>query len=128
MASIINLLQKNLNLKVKPLSMVNMWMLLMVENFNNQSCNRWKIMWSCKCNHKDVDLAVKASRKAFNSGVWSRSAPEHRKRSVIKICWVIKKHGTENSVLECVDSGKLIADCIKRLLTMLQCTFNGMEN
>ena len=23
-----------------------------------------------KCNHKDVDLAVKASRKAFNSGVW----------------------------------------------------------
>ncbi|KRP04867.1 MAG: hypothetical protein ABS16_05250, partial [Pelagibacteraceae bacterium BACL20 MAG-120920-bin64] len=28
-----------------------------------------------KCNHKDVDLAVKASRKAFNSGVWSRTSP-----------------------------------------------------
>jgi len=23
-----------------------------------------------KCNHKDVDLAVKVSRKAFSSGVW----------------------------------------------------------
>ena len=28
-----------------------------------------------KCNHKDVDLAVKVSRKAFESGVWSRSTP-----------------------------------------------------
>ena len=26
-----------------------------------------------KCSHKDVDLAVKVSRKAFSSGVWSRS-------------------------------------------------------
>ena len=26
-----------------------------------------------KCNHKDVDLAVKVSRKAFNSGI----GPEH---------------------------------------------------
>ena len=32
-----------------------------------------------KCNHKDVDLAVKVSRKAFNSGVWSRTSPEFRK-------------------------------------------------
>ena len=32
-----------------------------------------------KCNNKDVDLAVKVSRKAFNSGVWSRTSPEFRK-------------------------------------------------
>ena len=32
-----------------------------------------------KCNAKDVDLAVKVSRKPFNSGVWSRSSPEFRK-------------------------------------------------
>ena len=32
-----------------------------------------------QCNVKDVDLAVKVSRKAFNSGVWSRTSPEFRK-------------------------------------------------
>ena len=37
-----------------------------------------------KCNNKDVDLAVKVSRKAFESGVWSRSTPEHRKEVLIK--------------------------------------------
>ena len=37
-----------------------------------------------KCNHKDVDLAVKVSRKAFNSGVWSRTSPEFRKDVLLK--------------------------------------------
>ena len=68
-----------------------------------------------KCNHKDVDLAVKTSRKAFNSGVWSRSAPEHRKEVLLKFADLLRKHGNENSVLECVDTGKLIADCINEV-------------
>ena len=37
-----------------------------------------------KCNHKDVDLAVKVARKTFDSGVWSRSTPEHRKEVLLK--------------------------------------------
>ena len=32
-----------------------------------------------KCNTKDVDLAVKVSRKAFNNGVWSRTSPNLEK-------------------------------------------------
>jgi len=68
-----------------------------------------------KCNHKDVDLAVKVSRKAFDSGVWSRSTPEHRKEVLLKFAELLRKHGIENSVLECVDTGKLIADCINEV-------------
>ena len=68
-----------------------------------------------KCNNKDVDLAVKVSRKAFESGVWSRSAPEHRKEVLLKFAELLRKHGIENSVLECVDTGKLIADCINEV-------------
>ena len=68
-----------------------------------------------KCNHKDVDLAVKVSRKVFNSGVWSRSTPEHRKEILLKFAELLRKHGVENSVLECVDTGKLIADCINEV-------------
>ena len=65
-----------------------------------------------KCNYKDVDLAVKSSRKAFESGVWSRTSPEFRKDILLKFAELLRKHGEENSVLECVDTGKLIGDCI----------------
>jgi 4-(gamma-glutamylamino)butanal dehydrogenase len=68
-----------------------------------------------KCNHKDVDLAVKVSRKAFESGIWSRTTPEHRKEVLLKFAELLRKHGDENSVLECVDTGKLIADCINEV-------------
>jgi len=68
-----------------------------------------------KCNNKDVDLAVKVSRKAFESGVWSRSTPEHRKEVLLKFAELLRKHGVENSVLECVDTGKLIVDCINEV-------------
>tara|TARA_Y100000287_G_scaffold2684_1_gene2246 strand:- start:114 stop:1595 length:1482 start_codon:yes stop_codon:yes gene_type:complete len=68
-----------------------------------------------KCNHKDVDLAVKVSRKAFNSGAWSRCSPEHRKEVLLKFAELLRKHGDENSVLECVDTGKLISDCVNEV-------------
>ncbi len=74
-----------------------------------------KLCTVAKCNHKDVDLAVKVSRKAFNSGVWSRSSPEHRKEVLLKFSELLRKHGNENSVLECVDTGKLISDCINEV-------------
>ncbi|MDC3187983.1 aldehyde dehydrogenase family protein, partial [Candidatus Pelagibacter sp.] len=74
-----------------------------------------KICTVAKCNEKDVNLAVKVSRKAFNSGVWSRSSPEHRKEILLKFAELLRKHGNENSVLECVDTGKLILDCINEV-------------
>ena len=74
-----------------------------------------KLCTVAKCNHKDVDLAVKVSRKAFNSGVWSKSSPEHRKEVLLKFAELLRKQGDENSVLECIDTGKLIADCINEV-------------
>ena len=68
-----------------------------------------------KCNSKDVDLAVKVSRKAFNSGVWSRTSPEFRKDVLLKFAELLRKHGVENSVLECIDTGKLIGDCVNEV-------------
>ena len=68
-----------------------------------------------KCNNKDVDLAVKVSRNAFESGIWSRSTPEHRKEVLIKFAKLLSEQGEENSVLESVDTGKLITDCINEV-------------
>jgi aldehyde dehydrogenase (NAD+)/gamma-glutamyl-gamma-aminobutyraldehyde dehydrogenase len=74
-----------------------------------------KLCTVAKCNHKDVNLAVKVSRKSFSSGVWSRSSPEHRKEVLLKFAELLRKHGDENSVLECVDTGKLVTDCINEV-------------
>ena len=74
-----------------------------------------KLCTVAKCNEKDVNLAVKVSRKAFNSGVWSKSSPEHRKEVLLKFAELLRKHGDENSVLECVDTGKLVTDCINEV-------------
>ena len=71
-----------------------------------------KLCTVAKCNEKDVNLAVKVSRKAFNSGVWSRSSPEYRKEVLLKFAELLRKYGNENSVLEWVDTGKIILDCI----------------
>ncbi len=74
-----------------------------------------KLCSVAKCNSKDVDLAVKVSRKAFNSGVWSRTSPEFRKDVLLKFAELLRDHGVENSVLECIDTGKLIGDCINEV-------------
>ena len=49
-------------------------------------------------------MAVKVSRKAFNSGVWSRTSPEFRKDILLKLAELLRQTGEENSVLECVDT------------------------
>ena len=68
-----------------------------------------------KCNSKDVDLAVKAARKSFESGIWSKTSPEFRKDILLKFAELLRKHGVENSVLESIDTGKLIGDCINEV-------------
>ena len=73
------------------------------------------ICFVAKCNYKDVDLAVKVSRKAFKSGVWSKKSPEFRKDILLKFSELLRAHGKENAVLECIDTGKLISDCVNEV-------------
>ena len=74
-----------------------------------------KLCSVAKCNYKDVDLAVQISRKTFESGVWSKKSPEFRKDVLLKFAELLRNSGTENSVLESVDTGKLINDCINEV-------------
>ena len=55
------------------------------------------------------------SRKAFESGIWSKTSPEHRKEILLKFAQLLRKEGVENSVLESIDTGKLIGDCINEV-------------
>jgi phenylacetaldehyde dehydrogenase len=55
---------------------------------------------------EDVDRAVRAARKAFEEGPWSRMTPSERGRIVWKIGDLILEHVDELAQLESLDNGK----------------------
>jgi len=54
----------------------------------------------------DVDAAVKAARKAFESGPWPKMTPSARGRLLHKIGDLILEHADELAALEAIDNGK----------------------
>lgn len=62
------------------------------------------------CDDQDVDLAVRKARLAFEEGRWARLHPSLRKKTLIKLCKLIRRHQHELAVLECLESGKPIHD------------------
>jgi gamma-glutamyl-gamma-aminobutyraldehyde dehydrogenase len=63
------------------------------------------------CDAPDVDRAVKAARKAFDSGVWSRMKPADRKQVLLKFAELIEAHAGELALLDTLEAGKPIGDC-----------------
>lgn len=57
----------------------------------------------------DIDRAVKAARRAFEDGPWSRLTPSERGRIVWRIGDLIERHGEELAELETLDNGKPLA-------------------
>ncbi len=55
---------------------------------------------------EDIDRAVKAARKAFESGPWSRMTPSQRGRIVWKLGDLILENVEELAELESLDNGK----------------------
>ncbi|NYH16439.1 aldehyde dehydrogenase [Paraburkholderia bryophila] len=58
----------------------------------------------------DVDAAVAAARRAFDSGVWSGLNPRKRKAVLLRWAASIREHMDELALLETLDAGKPIAD------------------
>jgi aldehyde dehydrogenase (NAD+) len=54
----------------------------------------------------DVDDAVKAARKAYEEGKWSKIGPHQRARFLLKIAELIDQHADELAELETLDNGK----------------------
>src|SRR5579871_5810936 len=54
----------------------------------------------------DVDEAVKAARKAFESGPWSRMSAAERGKLIYKLADLVEKHADELAMLESLDNGK----------------------
>src|SRR6201986_2011233 len=54
----------------------------------------------------DIDLAVKAARKAFDEGPWRKMTPSERGRLIWKLGDLIDQHVEEFAFLESLDNGK----------------------
>ena len=62
------------------------------------------------CDAPDVDHAVEKAREAFEDGRWSKRHPAERKKTIIQLCKLIRRHRHELAVLESLESGKPIHD------------------
>ena len=69
------------------------------------------------CKSADVDRAVAAARRVFNEGTWSRAEPEHRKEVLLKVAALVRQNTNELAVLESLDTGKTITDCLHEIGT-----------
>lgn len=69
------------------------------------------------CDVDDVDRAVAVARKRFEQGVWSRTTPEARKEVLLKLADLVRKHTVELAVMESMDTGKTITDCLHEIGT-----------
>ena len=64
------------------------------------------------CNADDVEHTVIKAREAFDQGHWSKLHPSERKEALIKLSKLIKRNIQELAVMESIDSGKPIRDCV----------------
>ena len=60
----------------------------------------------------DVDLAVKAARKAFEEGPWPKMSAAERGRLLNKLADLIEKNKEELAALESLDNGKPYSDSL----------------
>ncbi len=58
----------------------------------------------------DIDLAVAAARRAFESGPWSRISPADRSRLIWRLGDLLEQHSDEFAELEALDNGKPVTN------------------
>ncbi len=63
-----------------------------------------------RCGAEDVDRAVRAARRAFDDGVWSRSAPAERRRVLLALADLIESRAEDLAQVEAIDVGKPIGE------------------
>ena len=61
---------------------------------------------------EDVNQAVAAARAAFDMGPWSRMSPRQRGNLLLKLADLIERDKEELAVLESMNNGKPIAECL----------------
>ena len=63
----------------------------------------------------DVDLAVKAARRAFEAPTWAGVSPHTRTRLLLKIADAVEANAAELAALETLDNGTPISQSVGRV-------------
>jgi len=63
-----------------------------------------------ECDAADVDAAVAAARRSFESGEWAGLNPRQRKKVMTRFAGLLRQNMDELAVLETLDAGKPIGD------------------
>jgi 4-(gamma-glutamylamino)butanal dehydrogenase len=63
-----------------------------------------------ECDAADVDDAVAAARRSFDSGAWSKAGPDERKATLLTLSQLILDARDELAVTDSLDMGKLVTD------------------
>ncbi|WP_437186020.1 aldehyde dehydrogenase family protein [Planctomicrobium sp. SH668] len=71
-----------------------------------------KIADVARANEKDVDLAVMAARRAFETGPWSKMDARDRGRLMYRLADLLEENIEELAALETLDNGKPILDAL----------------
>ncbi|MEE8371717.1 MAG: aldehyde dehydrogenase [Sphingomonadales bacterium] len=71
-----------------------------------------KLASVARCGAEDVDRAVSAARKAFDSGVWADRPPAARKKVLQRFAGLIADHAEELALLETLDMGKPVGESL----------------
>jgi 4-(gamma-glutamylamino)butanal dehydrogenase len=59
----------------------------------------------------DIDAAVRAARRAFDDGRWSRRSPSARKEVLLRFADLLETNLEELAMLDSLEAGKPISDC-----------------
>jgi betaine-aldehyde dehydrogenase len=70
---------------------------------------------------KDVDRAVAAARKAFDSGPWPQTTAQERGRILFRLAERIKKEAAHLAEIECRNSGKPIVEAEYDIADVVTC-------
>ncbi len=71
--------------------------------------NETKLAHIAEATTKDIDLAVKSARNAYND-VWSKMAPNERGKYIFRIARMIQEKAKELAIIESLDGGKPIRE------------------
>jgi gamma-glutamyl-gamma-aminobutyraldehyde dehydrogenase len=59
----------------------------------------------------DIDAAVRAARRSFEDGRWSRRPPAERRKVLLRFADLVEAHLDELATLDALEAGKPITDC-----------------
>ena len=80
------------------------------QTFDPYTAQPWALI--PECDKVDVDIAVEAASRAFESGPWTKMTPSARGKIMRRIAQLIEQHAEHLGQVEVRDNGKLISEMV----------------